>query len=126
MLQNIKESHHKNKHFQTQSILGIVFASLTIILNVFILKAYNKNDKFEKDFRDLQIKHSENFIKIWVKETIKSDVEMINDSSLTMAENMVKQRGKEPSCESEQNNHEVYTHTEVEERAAGGDRKHLA
>ena len=112
MLQNIKESHHNNKHFQTQSILGIVFASLTIILNVFILKAYNKNDKFEKDFRDLQIKHSENFIKIWVKDTIKSHVEMINDSSLTLAENMVKQRGKEPSSESEQNNNHIHNDLE--------------
>ena len=112
MLQNIKESHHKNKHFQAKSIFGIVFASLTIILNVFILKAYNKNDKFEKDFRDLQLKHSKNFIKIWVKDTIKSHVEMINDSSLTLAENMVKQRGKEPSSESEQNNN--HNHNDLE------------
>ena len=104
MLENIKESHHKHKHFQAQSIFGIVLASLTIILNIFILKAYNKNDKFEKGFRDLQIKHTNKFLKYWVKETMKVYLEKINDTNQTEAENMSKKEGDELSIVSEQNN----------------------
>ena len=106
MLEKIKESHPKDKHFQAQSIFGIVIASLTIILNILILRAYNKNDKFEKGFRDLQIKHSNKFLKDCVKEIIKVYLEKSNDSNQTEAENMAKKEEKEPSFVSEQeNNH---------------------
>ena len=105
MLENIQESHHKPKHFQAQSIFSIVFASLTIILNILILKAYNKNDKFEKGFRDLQIKHSNTFLKDCVEETIKVFLEKSNDSNQTETENMAKKEEKEPSFVSEQNKH---------------------
>ena len=92
MLVNIIEGQRKDLH--ALSIVGIVLASITIILNILILKAYNKNDKFEKPFRDIQLKSSENFVNNLVKDALKVCVAKTNDSKLTVAENLVKKEAK--------------------------------
>ena len=78
----------------TLSIVGTVLASSTIILNILIIKAYNKNDKFEKCFRDIQLKNSENFVKAWMKDTIKFCVAKTNVSKLIVTEDLVNKEAK--------------------------------
>ena len=106
MLGNIKEGQRKDLH--TLSVVGIVLASITIILNILIIKAYNKNDKFEKDFRDIQLKNSENFLKVWMKDTIKVSVAKTNDSKLIVTEDLVKKEAKEPKLDIVEQKNNLY------------------
>ena len=59
-----------------------------------ILKAYTKNDKFEKSFREIHEKNFKNFVKIWVNEISNLDLETKNDSKPKPAEDNGKKEEK--------------------------------
>ena len=76
-----------------------MFASITILLNILILKAYNQNDKFEKSFKEINEKMSQNFIKSLINETSNLSLEIKNDSTPKPAEDNFKKEEKELNFE---------------------------
>ena len=99
-MDNIKEGQNRDSNFYGKSIAALVLGSMAILINILIIKAYNKNEQFEKHLKDIQEKNSKNCInnlvkgaiEIFEEKTLKKEDEKKPDTEKNLYEPQTLQR----------------------------------